>query len=69
MNKAVIEERVHSAIRPAIARADRLLWELANPRKLPGRHTHEWPLAERFIEAAPVTIGQWQVIQHHVRRP
>jgi len=67
MNRAVIEERIHAAIRPVIERADRLLWELANPRTLPGRHTREWPLAERFIEAAPVIIGQWQVIQHHVR--
>ena len=42
MNRAVIEERIHAAIRPAIARADRLLWELQNPRSTAGRHSTEW---------------------------
>lgn len=42
MNRAVIEERIHAAIRPQLARADRALWELQNPRVTIGRHTTEW---------------------------
>ena len=49
MNRAVIEERIHAAIRPSIERADRALWELANPRIMPGRHSDDfsvfWNLA------------------------
>lgn len=49
MNRAVIDERIHAAIRPALARADRALWELKNPRTIPGRHSDDfsvfWNLA------------------------
>ena len=46
MNRAVIEERIHAAIRPAIARADRLLWELDNPRIWKGKHDPAHPRFE-----------------------
>ena len=44
MDTITIETRIHNAIRPAIARADRLLWELQNPRPMPGRHSADWLL-------------------------
>ena len=56
MNRAVIEERIQSAIRPAIARADRALWELENPRPMPGRHSDDWLLF-------------WQAANPPMRRP
>ena len=37
-----IEERIQAAIQPALARADRALWELQNPRSTAGRHSTEW---------------------------
>ena len=36
MNRAVIEERIHAAIRPALARANRLIVELIDPKPLQG---------------------------------
>jgi hypothetical protein len=35
-----IAERIQAAITPVLARADRLLWELENPRTVPGRREH-----------------------------
>ena len=46
MNRAVIEERIHAAIQPAIARADHALWELQNPKFWKGRHDPEHPRFE-----------------------
>jgi len=44
-----IEERIQAAIQPVLARADRVLWELQNPRTIPGRHSDDfsvfWNLA------------------------
>lgn len=37
MNRTVIEERIHAAIRPQLRRADRLIWELMTPRITAGR--------------------------------
>ena len=34
MNRAVIQERINAAIRPALARADRLIVELIDPKPL-----------------------------------
>lgn len=42
MDTTTIETRIHAAIRPVLARADRALWELQNPRVTIGRHTDEW---------------------------
>lgn len=36
MNKAVIKERIQAAIRPQLARADRLIVELIDPKPLQG---------------------------------
>ena len=56
MNRAAIEERIHAAIRPALARADRALWELKNPRVTIGRHTDEWsqPVEPTYT---PIAVG------------
>ena len=56
MDKITIETRIHAAIRPAIARADRALWELQNPRPMPGRHTTEWfqPVEPTYT---PMAVG------------
>ena len=41
MNRTVIQERIHAAIRPQLARADRLIVELIDPKPLQstGRRT------------------------------
>lgn len=36
MNRAVIDERIHAAIRPQLRRADRLIVELIDPKPLQG---------------------------------
>lgn len=46
MNQAMIEERIHAAIRPQLSRADRALWELKNPRTTMGWHDPRNPLHE-----------------------
>ena len=41
MNRAVIEERIHAAIRPQLRRADRAILELITPETRAGRHAHD----------------------------
>ena len=56
MDTTTIETRIQSAIRPAIARADRLLWELQNPRTIPGRHSDDFSVF-------------WNIANPRMRRP
>lgn len=46
MDTTTIETRIHAAIRPALDRADRLLWELETPKFWKGRHDPEHPRFE-----------------------
>ena len=46
MNTTVIEQRIQAAIQPALARADRALWELDNPRIWKGKHDPTHPRFE-----------------------
>ena len=41
MNRTVIEERIHAAIRPVLARADHAILELITPETRAGRHAHD----------------------------
>lgn len=41
MNRVVIDERIHAAIRPVLARADRAILELITPETRAGRHAHD----------------------------
>lgn len=41
MNRAVIEERIHAAIRPQLRRADHAILELITPETRAGRHAHD----------------------------
>lgn len=60
-----IEARIQAAIQPQLEHADWLLWELENPRTMPGRHADEWfqpiaplPVAADMIESFSIASQQ-----------